>query len=271
MEQPADTPRQTLIDEYGAEFCKSLEMVFGENMLSEGGVEGIEFLLEGLDIEGRTALDFGSGLGGVSFYLARKYAMKVTGVEINPRMIQECNDRISEELMDRLSFILSNADGTIPLPDESFDIVLSKGVIVHVENKLELFKELHRLLQFDGFLVINDWLSSTHGKWGPVMTKSCEVYDLLLYPDGIEHYVRCLEEAGFVDIQVKDVGKICREDNQNIVNSLIEPKNKEDIINKFDEAMYAGSLEGSINIVNAIDGGELKVIHLIARKVKENA
>jgi SAM-dependent methyltransferase len=49
-------------------------------------------------------------------------------------------------------------DGTIPLPDESFDLVLSTQVLEHVEDPAAYLSECFRLLRPGGALVL-----STHG------------------------------------------------------------------------------------------------------------
>lgn len=57
---------------YTDEYCHQLELAYGNNMMSEGGGDAIENMFENIDIEHKKALDFGSGLGGVAFYLAEK-------------------------------------------------------------------------------------------------------------------------------------------------------------------------------------------------------
>ena len=55
-----------------------LEAGYGKSMMSEGGASAIERLFEGILLEGKKALDIGSGLGGVPFYLAENHSMEVT-------------------------------------------------------------------------------------------------------------------------------------------------------------------------------------------------
>ena len=73
--------------EYTPQYCLQLEAAYGEGMMSEGGSEAIEWMFDLIPIEGKMALDIGSGLGGVPLYLAKQYGMHVTGLEVNPWMV----------------------------------------------------------------------------------------------------------------------------------------------------------------------------------------
>lgn len=51
-------------------------------------------------------------------------------------------------------------EGTVPLPDGSFEIVLSVQVLEHVDDVNKYLSEAYRLLEKDGLLIL-----STHGQW----------------------------------------------------------------------------------------------------------
>jgi SAM-dependent methyltransferase len=52
------------------------------------------------------------------------------------------------------------ADGSVPLPDATFDIVLSIQVLEHVDDPIVYLSEANRLLEKKGLLLL-----STHGQW----------------------------------------------------------------------------------------------------------
>jgi FkbM family methyltransferase len=56
--------------------------------------------------------------------------------------------------------VVITPDGKVPLPDDSFDIVLSVQVLEHVDDVAIYLAEANRLLEKDGLLLL-----STHGQW----------------------------------------------------------------------------------------------------------
>jgi SAM-dependent methyltransferase len=57
-----------------------------------------------------------------------------------------------------LADVLLNDDGTVPLPDADFDLILSTQVLEHVADPSQYLSECRRLLKPDGTLVL-----TTHG------------------------------------------------------------------------------------------------------------
>ncbi|TIS17397.1 MAG: SAM-dependent methyltransferase, partial [Mesorhizobium sp.] len=55
---------------YPKNLTHALEIIWGEGMLSPGGLERLADILEGTDLSGRRVLDIGSGLGGIDILLA---------------------------------------------------------------------------------------------------------------------------------------------------------------------------------------------------------
>ncbi len=89
-------------------------------------------------------LDFGSGFGFTSSFLARNNDVialeqdKSMILDNNPPYTQICND---------LSYVKS-------LPEKSFDLVLCHLVLEFVDNRAEILNELVRVLKDDGVLSI---------------------------------------------------------------------------------------------------------------------
>lgn len=253
-----------IIAEYSKEYCHLLEMAYGNGMMSEGGAFGIEQMFAGINVKNKTMLDIGFGLGGVAIYLAEKYQADVNGIEINPWMIEEATKRIPQKLKHLLSFHLYK--NNIAFPDKSFDIVYSKGVLCHLEDKTKLFYDIFRVLKNDGQLVIVDWLSPSFGKWSENITKMCELEDLTLFAETETSYRKILLEIGFKDIKIYDENQNYAKFNHDIAERLQQKEIAKACIAKFSEQEWHNSIEGYLLIAKAIENQELLIRRIVGQK-----
>lgn len=180
-------------DPYQPSKVPFFEALYGKNLISLGGFDAIENLFSDLKIKGLHGLDLGFGLGGVAFYLAEKYKMKVSGIEIHPWMVKHAYQEIPQGLSQSLDFRTYDA-GELPFNLETFDLAYSKGVLNHVFHKLSLFKKIHAVLKQKALFVIADWIfpQKIMDTSGPLV---CET---------METYTNVLAEAGFKEIQFRD-------------------------------------------------------------------
>lgn len=256
----------TLEEEYTPHYCLLLEAAYGEGMLSEGGIDGIERMFDQIPVGGKVALDIGCGIGGVAFYLAEKYAMNVTGLEVNAWMVAESKRRIPPSLRNRVNFLLSSSNDNWSLPNESYDLIYSKGVLTHLEEKNGLFQECHRLLKGGGLLVITDWLSSDEKKWGEHIKRFVELEHLALFPENEAGYLELLKRNGFTILSVRDDSDVYRGFNQKIVARLQDKQQLGIFLNRFKEGELEASIDGYDSIAKAIEIGELRVVRFVAQK-----
>lgn len=75
--------------EYHDVMTNVLQTVWGDKVLSPGGIKKLDVLCKDIDLSGKKVLDFGCGLGGYALYLAENYNAIVTGVDIDPMLIKE--------------------------------------------------------------------------------------------------------------------------------------------------------------------------------------
>ena len=98
-------------------------------------------------------LEVGCGNGEVARYLARSYCGRVTGVDIDPEQVAIA--RKKGDGIHNLRFL--GADSTsIPFKDESFDVVLSFGVLHHIRNWLDALREIKRVIRGGGYFIYAD-------------------------------------------------------------------------------------------------------------------
>ncbi len=92
-------------------------------------------------------LDVGCGTGQTSAYLASKYGAKVTGIDTNSIMIGKAIRRMKKNRLP-VRIIQCSIEQT-PLPDNTFDFIISESVLSFV-NKPSALKEIFRLLKSGG-------------------------------------------------------------------------------------------------------------------------
>lgn len=256
----------SLEEEYTPNYCLQLEAAYGAGMMSEGGIEGINYMFDSLALENKVGLDIGSGIGGVAFYLAEKFSMQVTGLEVNPWMVAESKNRIPEHLKGKIDFRLSISNADWPIPNHSYDIIYSKGVLTHLETKDEIFQECYRLLKKGGLLVITDWLSGEERRWGENIARLVELENLALFPESKTGYIELLKKSGFVILSVRDDSVVYQGFNQQIVERLQDVTQRQVHLNYFNETELKASIEGYKSIAKALDVGELKVFRFVVQK-----
>ena len=107
--------------------------------------------------EGERVLDLGSGAGTDSLIAAQMIGEHghVTGVDMTPAMLTKARAAAAEMGATNVEFVESEAE-QLPFPDESFDVVISNGVIDLIPDKDAVFAELHRVLVPGGRLQIAD-------------------------------------------------------------------------------------------------------------------
>jgi len=97
-------------------------------------------------------MDLGCGPGGFLSIIAT-LCDKVTGADITPNFLEECNKLIKKRQLTNASTVLIKS-GKIPFPDGHFDKVVMVDTIHHLENATETMEEVFRILKNDGLLLI---------------------------------------------------------------------------------------------------------------------
>ena len=102
-------------------------------------------------------LDYGCGSGTFTIPSARIVGKqgKVYAFEARPDLLERIKERAGNEGLTNIETVLSDSSKpSIDLPDKSVDIILVYDVMHEVGNRLELLRELHRVLKRDGILSV---------------------------------------------------------------------------------------------------------------------
>lgn len=98
-------------------------------------------------------LDAGSGLGQHSYFLAQKCpAATITGCEVNPEPVRNCNALARAEALVRLQFRVSDLSQLAT--DRSYDFIFCGSVLEHIEADQVVLRLFYDLLKTDGYLLI---------------------------------------------------------------------------------------------------------------------
>ena len=106
---------------------------------------------------GERVLDLGSGAGTDSLVAAQMVGEqgRVTGIDMTSAMLTKARAAAVELRVTNVEFVEAEAEH-LPFPDESFDVVISNGVIDLIPDKDAVFSELRRVLVPGGRMQIAD-------------------------------------------------------------------------------------------------------------------
>jgi arsenite methyltransferase len=107
--------------------------------------------------QGERVLDLGSGAGTDSLVAARMVGEEghVNGIDMTAAMLTKARAAADEMGAGNVEFVEGEAE-QLPFPDESFDVVISNGVIDLIPDKDAVFGELYRVLVPGGRMQIAD-------------------------------------------------------------------------------------------------------------------
>ncbi|EJR55595.1 hypothetical protein IIM_00687 [Bacillus cereus VD107] len=106
-----------------------------------------------VDVQNKRIIDIGCGGGIYTKELALMGATNVIGLDFSKEILQAAKENCSS--FPNISFIHGDAHN-IPFPDETFDIVISRAVIHHLQDIPTFLSEASRILKKDGLLILQD-------------------------------------------------------------------------------------------------------------------
>ncbi|NEP22553.1 MAG: methyltransferase domain-containing protein [Moorea sp. SIO3I6] len=153
--------------------------------------------------ENSSVLDIGSGYGGAARYLAKTFGCHVTCLNVSKVQNQRNSQMNQEQGLGSLIEVIEGSFEDIPYEDEQFDVVWSQDAILHSGNRIQLIKEVQRVMKPGGEFIFTDPMQSDdcpEGLLQPVLDR--------IHLDSlgsIEFYRKAAKVTGLEEIQVIDL------------------------------------------------------------------
>jgi len=152
---------------------------------------------------GDSVLDLGSGAGNDCF-VARAIVGetgKVTGIDFTEAMLEKAKVNAAKLGYTNIDFIKGDIEN-MPLPDNTYDVVISNCVLNLVPDKQKAFKEIYRLLKPGGHFCVSDVVIS--GELPEKIKQDAEMYaGCVSGAINKNEYLDIIKENGFKGISVQ--------------------------------------------------------------------
>ena len=152
---------------------------------------------------GEVVLDLGSG-GGIDAFLAAKKVGpqgKVIGLDMTEEMIHRAQENARNMGFTNVEFKMGEME-SIPLPENSVDVVISNCVINLSPDKDSVFREIFRVLKPKGRIAVSDIV--TQSKLPKFITQNAEAWTSCIGGALKERdYLDKIQAAGFSNISIE--------------------------------------------------------------------
>lgn len=178
------------------------EAVMSEQIHS-GGPEATDRLAQALGLKsGMHVLDVCSALGAPARYIAKKYGVRVTGLDFTKTMLAKAVERTKTAGLDSvINFVEGNALD-MPFKSGTFDVVWGQEAWCYVTDKDLLARECYRVLKPGGKIGFTDWVIT--GKVDDALL--AKLYESMAFPymETFQGWQEVLKRAGFKVLDAQD-------------------------------------------------------------------
>jgi arsenite methyltransferase len=168
--------------------------------------------------KGETVVDLGSGAGIDVFLSANRVGEsgRVIGIDLTDEMLEKAKRNAKENGYTNVEFRKGDIEKKIPVDDNSVDLVISNCVINLTTDKVDTFKEAHRILrEGQGRMVISDLVTDKEVHGDSVDSeKWCNCIDGALTN---KNYLESIRKAGFQNPEILEEKLYTQEESDNKV------------------------------------------------------
>lgn len=152
--------------------------------------------------KGDHVLDLGSGAGNDCFVARHMVGEtgRVTGLDFTPEMLNKARENNNKLGYSNVEFIEGDIEA-MPLPSDSFDVVISNCVLNLVPDKSRAFGEIYRVLKPGGHFCVSDVVIK--GTLSEKMRRDAEMYaGCVSGASDIADYMGFIKDSGFTNINI---------------------------------------------------------------------
>ena len=157
----SDEPEKDFVFPTGRGWAEDLDYPSELANVPDGAVESFAGVANPFTLgrlaAGERVLDLGSGAGTDSLVAAQMVGEQghVTGIDMTSAMLAKAGAAADEMGVTNVKFVEGEAE-QLPFPNDSFDVIISNGVIDLIPDKDAVFSELFRVLVPGGRMQIAD-------------------------------------------------------------------------------------------------------------------
>ena len=142
---------------------------------------------------------------------------KVIGIDLTDEMLEKARRNAKENGYANVEFRKGDIEKRIPVDDNSIDLVISNCVINLTTDKVNTFKEVHRILkkQGQGRMVISDLVTDKVSNASIDSDKWCSCIDGAVTK---ENYLDSIRKAGFQNPEILEEKLYTQEENDNKID-----------------------------------------------------
>ena len=152
---------------------------------------------------GEHILEVASGSGGPSLYLAKKFNVRITGIDINEEGIKTANQAAVSANVTDATFQFADVNQRLPFDEETFDVVMCIDSMNHFRDRLGTLREWNRVLKKGKRAVFTDPVVITGPVSNEELAARSNIGFFLFVP--LEVTINLIKEAGFRLIRCDDV------------------------------------------------------------------
>jgi len=153
--------------------------------------------------EGDTVVDLGSGAGN-DVFIARSLvgqSGQVIGIDMTEEMISKAEENKAKLGFNKIEFRLGDIE-SMPISDNTSDVVISNCVLNLVPDKQKAFSEIFRIIKPGGHFCISDVV--IQGELPASLQKSAEMYaGCVAGALQKDEYLNIINQAGFREVEIK--------------------------------------------------------------------